>query len=79
MISRAAAVAAREGMEKHRSTDSQLRVSLKPKPIVAKVLILTSNRQDGVLALDLEIAATTKLASASSLSANSQMLTGNGC
>lgn len=77
MVSRADAVAAKDGMERDRHPDSQLRVShdhlqcLKPQ--------LISIRHVGAWDLDLVNAVTTQLVSASFPSANSLMLTENGC
>ncbi len=80
MISRADALTAKEAMEKNRTPDSQLRVSL---PLPYFVLMHhangIANRPDGVLGLGHVIAVTIPQVSASFLSASSLMQTESGC
>ena len=87
MISRNDAMAAKDGMERYRSAEMQLRVSLlsffpslRSKYFFDFALAeLHNQRLAGVSALGPVIAATTKLASASFLSIASLMQIANGC
>jgi hypothetical protein len=79
MVSREDAVRAKEAMEKNRTPDSQLRVSVVNKYVSFLSTLSNYNRLGGELASDQEIAAITKPVSVLSQSASSPMPIVNGC
>ena len=77
MICRKDAVAAKEGMERYRGQDMQLRVSL--YHTVCESNLMMHNRPDGASGSDLAIAAIIQAVSASFPFKSSLTLTANGC
>lgn len=78
MLTRGDAMSAKDGMERYKSDEMQLRVS-RPSTSLIIPPFTNSHRLVGVSALDHETAVTTLRASVSSPSIDSQMLIVNGC